>query len=213
MSTPETHAALRGLLRDKVHIQPGTISRLPTQQAARLRSPLDLGRRLLAPLERAPAELLRFWLEHPRGHAVVNPLRHGYLPGAQAVGRRRRDGVAWIAAARLLAEPGLAEPLASLLDHLLGSDGQLDGPSLSDGAGRNPAWTEVGQRLLRQFSLGYAPPDTAAAPGRYLAWGLRSYLADLRGLGVIDPGLERLLRTTIFDAGFWQRSDSQSERT
>ncbi len=208
MSRSETHTLLRGLLREKVHIQRGTLARLPSQQAARLRSPLDLGRLLLAPLDGAPAELLRFWLDHPRGHAVVNPLRHGYVPGVQAVGRRQRDGVAWITAARLLAQPGLAEPLAALLDHLLGSDGQPDGPRLSEGAGRSAAWAEVGQRLQRQFNLGYAPPEAAVSSDRYFAWGIRTYLADPSGLTVADPGLERLLRTTLFDSRFWQRSQS-----
>lgn len=206
MSTPEVTAVLRALLRDKVHIQPGTLARLPTSEAARLRSPLDLGRLLLAPLHRAPLELLRFWAGHARGHAVVTPLRHAYAPGIQPVGRRQYDGVAWVAAQRLLADPGLAGPLAGLLDHLLGSDGQPDGPRLSDGAGRNAAWMEVGQRLQRQFNLGYAPPVIAAAPDRYFAWGLRAFLADTAGLSAVDPGLERLLRTTLFDSKFWQGS-------
>jgi hypothetical protein len=208
MSTPEIHAALRALLRDKVQIQPGTLSRLPTHEAARLRSPLDLGRLLLAPLDRAPAALLRFWAEHPRGHAVVNPLRYGYVPGRQPVGRREYDGVAWVAAQRLLAEPGLASPLASLLDHLLGSDGQADGPTLSAGAGRNAAWAEVGRRIQRQRRLSYAPPEAAATPQTYFAWGLRAFLIDAQELGVADPGLERLLRTTVFDSQFWLRLDS-----
>ncbi len=205
MSTPETHAALRALLRARVHIQPGTLARLPTGQATRLRSPLDLGRLLLAPLEGAPLALLEFWIGHPRGHAVVGPLRHGYAPGVQPVGRRSYDAVAWVAARRLLAEPGLAGPLASLLDHLLGSDGQPEGLRLSDGAGRTAAWADVGQRLRRQFSLGYAPPEAAAAPDAYFAWGLRAYLLDAPALGAVDPGLERLLRTTVFDGRFWQR--------
>ncbi len=127
MSTPEIHSALRSLLRDKVHIQPGTLARLPTHEAARLRSPLDLGRLLLAPLGSAPLALLHFWGGHPRGHAVVTPLRHDYAPGVQPVGRRTYEGVAWLAARRLLAEPGLAAPLAGLLDHLLGSDGEFRG--------------------------------------------------------------------------------------
>lgn len=206
MSTPETHAALRALLRDKVHIQPGTLSRLPTQQAARLRSPLDLGRRLLAPLDRAPLELLRFWAAHPRGHAVVNPLRHEYVAGVQPVGRREFDGVAWVAARQLLAEPGLASSLAGLLDHLLGSDGEPDGPKLSDGAGRSVVWAEIGRQLQRQWRLGYAPPVAAATSQDYLTWGLRTFLADAPGLSVVDPGLERLLRSSVFDSHFWQRN-------
>jgi hypothetical protein len=205
-SRSESHTVLRGLLRDKVHVQSGTLSRLPTQQAARLRSPLDLGRLLLAPLQRAPLELLHLWAGHPRGHAVINSLRHGYAPGVQPVGRRELDGVAWVSARRLLVEPGLAGPLAGLLDHLLGSDGAPGGLNLSDGAGRSAAWAEVGHRLQRQFSLGYAPPDAAATVHRYFAWGLRAFLADAAGLSVDDPGLERLLRTTLFDSTFWQRS-------
>jgi hypothetical protein len=197
---------LRGLLRDRVHVRPGTIARLSTQQAARLRSPLDLGRLLLAPLDRAPVELLHFWAGHPRGHAVINPLRHSYAPGLQPAGQRELDGVAWVSARRLLAEPGLTGPLARLLDHLLGSDGAPGSPNLSDGAGRSAAWAEVGHRLQRQFSLGYAPPEAAATADRYFAWGLRAFLADAPGLGVVDPGLERLLRTTLFDSTFWQRS-------
>ncbi len=205
MSTPETHAALRALLRDKVHVQPGTLARLPTQDAARLRSPLDLGRLLLAPLARVPVELLRFWSGHARGHAVVTSLRHNYTPGVQPVGRRDYDGVAWVAARSLLAEPGLASPLAALLDHLLGSDGEPDGPSLSDGAGRSVVWAEVGRRLQRQWRLGYAPPEVAATPQSYFAWGLRTFLADASRLSVVDPGLERLLRASVFDSQFWQR--------
>jgi hypothetical protein len=136
---------------------------------------------------------------------VIGPARHGYAPGVQPVGRRSYDGVAWVAARRLLAEPGLAGPLAGLLDHLLGSDGQPDGPRLSDGAGRNAAWADAGQRLRRQFGLGYAPPQAAAAPDLYFAWGLRAFLLDAPALNVVDPGLERLLRTTVFDSRFWQR--------
>ncbi len=205
MSTPETHAALRALLRAKVHIQPGTLARLPTGQTARLRSPLDLGRLLLAPLTAAPPEMLRFWVGHPRGHVVIGPLRHGYASGVQPVGRRSYEGVAWVAARRLLAEPGLVGPLAGLLDHLLGSDGQQDGLRLSDGAGRTAAWADAGQRLRREFSLGYAPPQAAASPDVYFAWGLRAFLLDAPALSAVDPGLERLLRTTMFDSRFWQR--------
>jgi hypothetical protein len=149
--------------------------------------------------------MLSFWIGHPRGHTVIVPLRHGYAPGVQPVGRRSYDGVAWVAARRLLAEPGLAGPLAGLLDHLLGSDGQPDGPRLSDGAGRSAVWADAGQRLRRQFSLGYAPPQVAAAPDLYFAWGLRAFLLDAPALNVVDPGLERLLRTTVFDSRFWQR--------
>lgn len=206
MTSPEAYTALRGLLRTKTHIQRGAVARLPTAQAEQLRSPLDLGRLALKPLERCPAALLQFWMEHPRGHLVIGPQRHGYQPGMQTVGRAQLDGVAWVAARRLLAEPGLAAPIAELLDHLLGSDGEPAGPWLSDGGGHSPAWQEVGRRLLRQFKLGYGPEETAADPHVYFAWGLRSYLADPQALNTVDPGLERLLRATVCSIDFWART-------
>lgn len=204
MSTPENQTVLRALLREKVHSQPGTLARLPSGQAERLASPLELGRLALAPLSRAPLELLAFWQTHPRGHLAINPLRHAYVAGMQPVGRRDYDGVAWLAAPRLLAEPGLASPLANLLDHLLGSDGQPGGLRLSDGGGRTAAWADVGQRLSHQFSLGYAPPEAAGSPAAYFAWGLAGYLAAAPSLNRVDPGLERLLRSSVFNSQFWR---------
>lgn len=197
--------ALRSLLRNKVSVRPGTLSRLSSAQAERLGSPLELSRLLLQPLASCPLALLRFWDNHPRGHAVIEPREHGYRPGLQPVGRRRLDGVAWVAAPQLLAQPGLAGPVAALLDHLLGSDGQPDEPWLSDGGGRNALWQEVGRRLQRQYQLGYAPLEAAPTPQAYFAWGLRRYLLDRRSLNIVDPGLERLLASTLFEARFWSR--------
>ena len=206
MTTREHHLLLRALLRDKTYVRPGTLARLPTAQAQGLRSPLDLGRQLLAPLGRCPLSLLQFWARHPRGYVAINPQRHEYRPGRQPVGRRQLDGVAWVSARSLLADPRLAEPVVHLLDHLLGSDGEPGSPRLSDGAGRSAAWTEVAGRLLRQFRLGYAPDGVADDPARYFAWGVRGYLAGRQDLNTADPGLERLLHTTLFDAGFWERA-------
>ena len=204
MSPLEHSAVLRALLRDKVHVLPNTVARLPTHQAHSLRSPMDLARLLLRPLASSPDALLRFWLDHPRGHAAIGPYRHGYQPGTQAVGRRQCDAVAWVSARQLLDQPGLADPLAHLLDHLLGSDGQAEGPWLSDGAGRTSLWSEVAHRLQRQASLGYALPEAGAEAHSYFAWGLRTYLLDRQSLNTADPGLERLLATTVFSDDFWR---------
>jgi len=100
--------------------------------------------------------------------------------------------------------------VANLFDHLLGSDGDPDGLWLSDGGGRNAAWQEIGARIERQRALGYAPPAVAGNPHDYLAWGLRVFLADRPQLNVADPGLERLLATTVFDAPFWQVAEDQA---
>lgn len=206
MTTPEIQQALRALLRDKVHVRPASLARLPSSQAGGLRSPLALARLALEPLNGCPVPLLRFWHGQRRGHVVIGPDEQGYRPGIQVVGRRELDGVAWLAARQLLAAEALAWPLANLLDHLLGSAGQPGGGWLSDGAARNPAWQEVAGRLQRQFRLGYGPQDVAGDPHAYFAWGLRGYLANRQALSVADPGLERLLDTTICDAGFWRRN-------
>jgi hypothetical protein len=206
VSTPETQAALRALLRHKVHIRPRTLAALPTAQSQRLRSPFELGRMLLRPLASTPAELPAFWAQHSRGHVVIGNHPQGYLPGPQQVGRQLLDGVAWVPAAFLLASPYLAEPIANLLDHLLGCDGDPGGTWLSDGAGRSPLWHEVGQRLQRQFHLGYAPEGARRHPHSYFAWGLATYLEDRLALSVSDPGLERLLSTTLFAPAFWRRN-------
>lgn len=206
MSTAEANTVLRALLREKIHVQANVLARLPSAEAAALHSPLDLGRLLLAPLATAPLGLLRFWADHARGHAVIAATQHGYVAGWQQVGKLRYDAVAWVAARRLLHETGLAAPLAALFDHLLGSDAATDGPRLSDGVGRNTAWAEVGRTLAQQATLGYAPAAVAATPAAYFAWGMAAYWQDARALSVQDPGLERLLRTTVFSETFWEHS-------
>lgn len=210
MTLPDREYILRALLRDKIHVRPETLARLPTAEAARLRSPLDLARKLLQPLQRAPLAMLDWWRLHPRGHVVIGPTEISYLPGPQTVGRRTLDCVAWVPAREILARDDLAGPLASLFDHLLGSDGEPSGMWLSDGGGRNAAWLALGERVQRQFALGYAPEAVARDPHSYLAWGMRTFLAWRPDLNVADPGLERLLATSMFDPAFWQRAQDHT---
>lgn len=206
MTSPQTHALLRSLMDQKIFVRPDTIARLPAEHAQGLREPLDLARLLLQPLSRAPAPMLEFWANHPRGYAAVTTHRHGYEAGTQQVGHKVLDAVAWVSARRLIRDPRLAWPLAYLLDHLLGSDGRPGERWLSDGEGRSSAWQAVGQRVQRQHRLGYGPENALDDPHAYLAWGMRAFLDDRRSLNVADPGLERLLATTVFDARFWQRA-------
>ncbi len=154
--------------------------------------------------------MLDWWRLHPRGHIVIGPIESGYVSGPQAVGQRTLDCVAWVTARDVLARDDLLDPLASLFDHLLGSDGEPGGLWLSDGGGRNATWLEVGARVQRQFALGYAPEAFAGDLHEYLAWGMRTYLANRQQLNVTDPGLERLLASTIFDTAFWLRSDDHA---
>lgn len=210
MTPPDRDFVQRALLRDKIHVRPETLARLPSAQAARLRSPLDLARLVLQVLSGAPLFMLDWWRLHPRGHVVIGPLEAVYAPGPQAVGRQALDCVAWVTAAELLAAAELPAAVANLFDHLLGSDGDRDGLWLSDGGGRTMDWRAVGERIQRQFALGYAPEPADREPHDYLAWGLRTFLTQRQALSVADPGLERLLATTLFDSGYWQRANEES---
>ena len=207
MSLPDRDYVLRALLRDKIHVRPETLARLPSADAARLRSPLDLARMALQPLQHAPLAMLDWWRLHPRGHVVIRSVDAGYAGGPQAVGRRTLDCVAWVVARDLLADDQLPAAVANMFDHMLGCDGAFEGPWLSDGGGLSQLWRDAAGRLQRQLALGYAPGPFAHHPHDYLAWGMRMFLADRQQLNVADPGLERLLATTLFDAVFWQRAN------
>ena len=207
MTLPDRDFVLRALLRDKIHVRPETLARLPSADSARLRSPLDLARKLLQPMERAPLAMLDWWRLHPRGHAVIGPVDAAYATGPQAVGRRTLDCVAWVSARDLLADDQLPAAVVNLFDHLLGSNGDPDGLWLSDGAGLNQLWQSAGARIQRQFALGYAPEPLNHHPHDYLAWGMSAFLSHRQQLNTTDPGLERLLATTLFDAAFWQRAN------
>ncbi|MER2599733.1 MAG: hypothetical protein ABTQ73_09445 [Caldilineales bacterium] len=202
MNTTDIQPVLRALLRDKVHVQRGLTARLPSRQADYLHSPLDLARLALMPLQTAPVALLTFWLTLPRGHVLINATEQDYQPGTVHFGRNQYQAAAMLKADALLRGEGLALPLATLFDHLLGSTGTAQGEWLSAGAGCTPAWQAVGQALQRQHALGYAPPEVAGKTAAYFAWGLRLALANPQTLSATDPGLARLLRTTVLDAHF-----------
>ncbi len=201
--------ALRTLRAHKVHMRKHALARVPDAVARQFRhawAPVDT---LVEFLGLFPDPLLHFWATHPAGHIVLTESEGGYIPGTVVQGRRQLHGVAFVPIPSLV---GQGEPpliyVAHLLDHLLGCDGAPDGPWLSDGGGRTAAWREVGARLYRQFTLGYASSEAARSdPHRYFAEGILAYWRDRTGLRVQDPGLEALLRTTVFNPQFWQRAE------
>ena len=188
-------AALHRLLTDKLHVLPG----------ARRRSPGELLSALVDFFDPLPTSLLRWWAEHPRGHVVVSDADpDGYVAGPQAEGSNALENVVWLSAETAGNRSLLLAETAYLLDHLLGCHGETGGLWLSDGGGLTDAWRQVGQRLHKNFTLGYAPDAAAVDPHAYFSWGLTAYLLDPRTLNVIDPLLERLLRTTILSDDFWR---------
>ncbi|NPA91306.1 MAG: hypothetical protein GXO55_07660 [Chloroflexi bacterium] len=207
-ANPEQRAALlRALQVRKIHVRKHALARVPPRIARAFAHPWAPVSALIRYFGLFPDPLLSFWLDHPVGHVVLTEGEGGYVPGEVSVGKRHLAAVAFIPLASLVGEG--EHPLlyiAHLLDHLLGCDGVPEGVWLSEGGGYLPAWKEVGARLKKQFTLGYANSEAAREdPRRYFAEGLVAYWTDRRGLRVQDPGLESILRTTLFDPAFWRR--------
>ncbi len=203
---PEQRAAiLRQLQVQKIHIRKHALARVPQRIARHFSHPWEPVSVLIRYFGLFPDPLLGFWLDHPAGHVVITEQEARYEPGEIQEGRHTWAGVAYISLPMLVGEG--EHPLiyiAHLFDHLLGCDGVADGRWLSEGGGYLPKWREVGQRLYRQFQLGYAATEAARNnPRRYFAEGIVAYWQDRRGLRVQDPGLETILRTTLLNAQFW----------
>lgn len=200
--------ALRTLQSRKCFVRKHLLAQVPDRVARRFRHPWAPVSALLQYFGLFPDQLLLFWANHPAGYVVITPRHGGYEPGLVREGARELRGVAYIPVASLVGEgPHPLQYIAHLLDHLLGCNAETDGPWLSEGGGITPEWQEVGRRLYRQFTLGYAPtPEARSDPRRYFAEGLVAYWQDRRGLRVQDPGLEAIFRTAIFSAEFWRRA-------
>ncbi len=205
---PEQRAAiLRGLQAYKIHVRKHALARIPRSLARQFPHPWAPVSDLIQYFGLFPDPMLSFWLDHPAGHVVLTAGEAGYVTGEVTEGQKHLAGVAYIPLAALKGEG--EHPLlyiAFMFDHLLGCDGVTDGRWLSEGGGYLPLWQEVGQRLQRQFALGYGGTEEARAdPRRYFAEAWVAYWEDRRGLRVQDPGLEAILRTTLFNAAFWRR--------
>ena len=193
---------LRALKRERLHVERGALEASPLEVRRFFEhawAPADL---LLSRMSGWPAGLVSFWLQAPAGHIIFCCEASTYLPpGLPWYGEHLR-GVARVSLADLLGDgrPAL-EVVAHLVDHLLGSHGQPDGPWLSDGAGVTPRLEEVGCRVQSLARLGYGPGE----PHRYFAWAFAGYWLNRRGLNAADPNVERLLRTTVCSEAFWRQ--------
>lgn len=199
---PDTRTSLlRRLKRERLHVEPGTLEKSPAavqRQFAHAWAPADL---LLERLAAWPVGLVAYWLAAPAGHVVFTAAPTAYLPGALPWPSGGLPAVARLSLAGLLEGRPALEALAELVDHLLGSLGDAQGPRLSDGAGTTPALRDVGRRLAELASLGYGP----GGPHAYFAWAFAGYWLDRQSLNTADPLAERLLRTTLCSEEFWSR--------
>ena len=203
---------LEQLKIDKIHVAPRALELSSAAAQRRFKhiwAPLeDLATRLRS----LPPGLVRFWLDQTGGHVIVTHLPSRYEPGGQALKRQVLRNVAYVRMSDLAA--GSLEalvPIGHLLDHLLGSSGMVDGLWLSEGGGTNPALREVGERIVKLFPLGYGFDEAACRDVRtYFARSLALYLHDRGALNVVDPQIEKLLRTTLFSGAFWRSRKMQA---
>ncbi|HIC90051.1 MAG TPA: hypothetical protein EYP04_11715 [Anaerolineae bacterium] len=200
--------ANKALLRAKIHIEPGMLARVPTAISEHFSSPWAPAQLLVKQLAPLPVGLLRWWASHSCGHVLIGTRASGYEPGGVVIRSKELRGVAYIRVTDLVKPDWeLLVPIGRLLDHLLGCDCDEAGTWLSDGGGTTKALREVGQRLQRLFPLGYGLSQAAQNdPHAYFAEGFAYYCHDRRALNVVDPVLERLLRTTLMHERFWQQS-------
>lgn len=203
--------ALRQLLHDHIHLSPTAWAQATATTQAHFASPFEPAQRLAQLLQRLPPALLTWWAGLPGGHVLIGDQR-GYHSGSLLLRPHDAQPHAGVAAIALtdLTSAGAGETwfwLAHLLDHQLGCLGAPDGAWLSDGGGFSVRWQAVGRRIDALATLGYSDhPAAAADPHIYLAAGLALFVADRRALNVQDPRLERLLASSIFDAGFCRRA-------
>jgi len=199
---PDTRTSLlRRLKRERLHVEPGALEASPPRVQRRFAhawAPADL---LLEWLAAWPAGLIAYWLAAPAGHVVLSAQPSAYLPAGLPWRGGGLPAAVRVSLGDLLdARPAL-EAVAQMVDHLLGSLGDPDGPRLSDGAGATPALRDVARRLAELVALGYGPTE----PHTYFAWAFAGYWLDRQALNSADPLAERLLRTTLCSDRFWGR--------
>jgi len=208
-----TDPGLERLKIDRLHVTARALELSPAavqQHFKHIWAPLDGLSRQLRIL---PLGLIGFWLAQPGGHVVITHMPSRYEPGIQPLKRQVLHNVAYIRLSDLVSAPLEAlAPVGHLLDHLLGSGGATEEPSLSEGGGVNLSLRQVGQRVGALFALGYGFDQVACADVRsYFARSLALYLHDRRALNIADPQIERLLRTTILSDAFWRSRKMQAQ--
>lgn len=199
---------LRRLMAGKMGIERGLWHRIPlaSHAFASQWAPVE---RWADYLRRLPAGMITFLAEHPRGRLLVSD-RTAYIPDKVDLAGHEYTRVCLCDIRQLDTPFAGVYVVAQLLDHLLGCDGEPDGQWLSEGGGTAPALRELGRRIQELYALGYGVDEESRQnPRQYFARSLAWYASDRRALNTADPAVERLLKNTLMDDGFWKRLQGQ----
>ena len=207
-----SHALLERLKLGRLHITPDALDLSPAATRRRyphIFAPLDELLTLLRPL---PPGLLNLWLQCPRGHVLLSHLETAYREGKHELKTSTIEAVAYVRVADLSQDRKRAlQVVAQLLDHLMGSSCEPDGPRLSDGVGVVPRLANVGRRLAECIDLGYLAPAGKKKPARdYFAIAFADYLVDPRRMNVLDPLTHKLLHRSLMSESFWTQEKGGS---
>lgn len=204
MATEAKHAIIDALWRDRMHIEPRALE-LSLQLNDSSRGGWSPFERLRPYLATLPTGLLEFWRASERGHLVYTHRPSEYVPGTQLWQEREFEGVCYLSMGELVATPDAAlEALFAMLDHLMGSRCDPQGPWFSDGAGVTPQLVEAAARLARIHALGYGHAALGATSARdYMARAWALYLTDPQRLNVLDPQVFKLYRDVLMSERFW----------
>ncbi|NOZ71892.1 MAG: hypothetical protein GXP38_08255, partial [Chloroflexi bacterium] len=171
---------IRALL-PRIHTTPDLLARSSGRVTSRYDTPMAAINALLLELSLLPVPLLHTWLQHPRGHIVINLQHHGYKPGIQPVASRTLQDVAWIKLAYSLSDPILyLTPVGALISQLLGW-------KKPDSAAILKNWTSFCRGIESCFRAEYGRSEAAREDiDCYLAEGIAAYLVDRRKLNIQD---------------------------
>ena len=207
MKHPLKGQALRQLITEKMHVERQALRLSPPAVQRRYDHAWAPVQHLEKVLRPCPEGLLRWWAESPRGYLILTHLPSYYAEGAQVVREETVENVAYVCLNDLHHDPHVAlRAVASLLDHLLGSNGVPKGGWLSDGTGVIPALEDVGQKVREYAALGYLEGVVGLSDSRgYFAAAFAMYLSNRRDRNIADPRIEKLLHTTLLSESFWKR--------
>jgi len=203
---------LKELKVRRIHVYPRLLALLPPEISVQFASQWEPVERLAAILGGLPLGALRFLLASPTGALAITLADSRYVRGPFALHKTQLENIALVPAMALLEGP--VEPLrvaAHLYDHLLGSGGDSDGPSLSDGGGITSQWTEVGAQIPRLFALGHNPDSICRrSPADYFAQSVALYAVRPKELNATDPNMHKLLTRSFFSENFWRHKNADT---
>lgn len=202
------------LWRNRIHTDPDALDGVPEGLLQNLSSIWEPAERVRARLGELPEGLLSLWIDSQRGHLVLTHHPSRYAAGVQPWRGRELDGVCSLSVADVLQHPYAAfAALGDLLDHLLGSRGNVEGGWFADGEAAMPELRPLALRFARLHSLSYATPAGGTdTPRSYFSHTWALYMTDPKELNTQDPLAYRFFRHALMAQGWWRSADRGSKR-